>query len=80
MPKFCLDSQELKSKLKIQAESQAAAEDVDSVLRIVVGKDEPTGMVVAHRVDAKGPRDDWITKRLVMEIEGLGRGDNFFEA
>ena len=52
LPKFSLDYQELKSKPKIQAESQAA-EDAESVLRIVVGKDEPTGAVVAHRVEAK---------------------------
>ena len=30
-PKFCLDYRELKSKPKIQAESQAAAEDADCV-------------------------------------------------
>ena len=56
LPKFSLDYQELKSKPKIEAESQAA-EDAESVLRIVVGKDESTGAVVAHRIEAKGPTD-----------------------
>ena len=64
----------MKSKPKIQAESQAA-EDAESELRIVVGKDEPTGAVVAHRVEAKGPADDWIAKRLVKDIEELRRGN-----
>ena len=74
LPKFSLDYQELKSKPKIQAESQAAA-DVESVLRIVVGKDEATGAVVAHRIEAKGPTDEWIVRRLVKDVEELGRGD-----
>ena len=39
LPKYYLDCQEFKSKLKIKAESHAASDDVDSVLRIVVGKD-----------------------------------------
>ena len=38
-PKFCVDYQELKSKPKIRAESQAATETADSVLRILLGKD-----------------------------------------
>ena len=74
LSKFSLDYQEFKSKPKIQAESQAAA-DVESVLRIVVGKEEPTGAVVAHRIEAKGPTDEWIVRRLVKDIEELGRGD-----
>ena len=75
LPKVSLDYQELKSKPKIQAESQAAAEDANSMLRIIVGKDEATGMTMAHRVVAKGPADEWVTKRLVKDIEELGRGD-----
>ena len=58
LPKVCLDYKELKSKPKIQAESQAATEDANSMLRIVVGKDEPTGMTMAHRVAANGPTDE----------------------
>ena len=52
LPKFCVEYQEFKSKPKIRAEGQVAA------LWIVVGKDEPTGAVVAHRIDVKGPTDD----------------------
>ena len=40
-----------------------------------MGKDEPTGAVVAHRIEAKGPADDWIARRLVKDIEELGRGN-----
>ena len=29
----------------------------------------------AHRVNTKGPTDEWIAKRLVKDIEELGRGD-----
>ena len=38
-----------------------------------VGKDEPTGMLTAHHVDRKGPTDEWLIKRLVKDIEKLGR-------
>ena len=75
LPKVSLDYQELKSKPKIRAESQAAVEDANSMLRIVVGKDEATGMMMAHRVITKGPTDEWVTRRLVKDIEELGRGD-----
>ena len=48
-----MDYQELKSKPKI---SEAATESVDSVLRIVVGKDEPTGMLASHRMYTRKAR------------------------
>ena len=32
-------------------------------------------MVVAHKIESKGPTDDWITKRIVQDIKELGRGD-----
>ena len=49
------------------------------MLRIVVGKNEPTGMLAAHGMDTKGPTDKWIAKRLVKDIEQLERGDIGFE-
>ena len=44
-------------------------------MKIIVGKDEPTGMLVSHRVEAKGPGDELIIRRLVKDLEELGRGD-----
>ena len=73
LPKFCLDYQELKSKPTIKPEGEAATESADSVLRIVVGKDEPTGMLAFHKVDTKGPIGEWTEKRLVKDIEEVGR-------
>ena len=38
-------------------------------------KDQPSGSMFAHRVDTKGPGDTWIVKRLVKDLEELGRRD-----
>ena len=69
LPKISMDYQELKSKAKLQVSEE------DAVVRIIVAKDEQTGMTTAHRVDTKGPTDEWIVKRVVQDIEELGRSD-----
>ena len=78
LPKFSLDYQKLKSKLKKKdektEENKVEADDGES-LKIIVGKDEPTGMLTSHRVEVKGPGDEWIIRRLVKDVEELGRGD-----
>ena len=52
-----VDYQELKSKPRIRAEDSGRHETLEDVtLRMIVGKDELTGMVVAHKVETKGPR------------------------
>ena len=51
LPKISMDYQELKSKAKLQVSEE------DAVVRIIVAKDEETGMATAHRVDTKGPTD-----------------------
>jgi hypothetical protein len=54
------------------------AEDVtahsDEVKAIVV-KDFRTGMIWAHRVTRKGPQDKWAVKKVVADIESLGRSE-----
>ena len=70
LARVSLDYQELKSKAK-----KGVQNPEDKTLKIVVMKDEPTGCVNAHRVDAKGPSDAWVVKRLVKDVEELGRRD-----
>ena len=69
LPKIAIDYQELKSKPKKNPSLE------DKMIRIVVAKDEPTGVVFSYRVETKGTGDQWIIKRLVKDIEELGRRD-----
>ena len=69
LAKILMDYQELKSKPKKDPSPD------DKVVKIIVEKDEPTGMVFAHRVESKGPSDPWIANRIVQDIEELGRRD-----
>ena len=46
----------------------------DKVVKIISMKDQPSGRVVAYRVDAKGPGVTSIVKRLVKDPEELGGG------
>ena len=57
----------------ISIDYQELSEDTAEKQRIIVGKDEPTGNVFAHYVICKGIADDWAAKRLVKDIEDLGR-------
>ncbi len=41
----------------------------------IVGKDETSGMPINHKVSCKGPTDEWIVKRIVKDLEDLGRRD-----
>ena len=50
-------------------------EDSAKPQKIIVGKDEVTGNVFAHNVIAKGLVDDWISKRVVRDLEEFGRSD-----
>ena len=69
LPKISMDYQELKSRAK-----KGPSED-DEVVKIIVGIDEATGCKMSYRVKSKGAQDTWIVKRLVTEIEELGRRD-----
>ena len=72
LPRLSLDYQELKSKAKKPSIEEGKT---DKVLKIVVMKDEESGSVFSHRVDMKGPGDVWVVKKLVADIEELGRRD-----
>ena len=41
----------------------------------IVGKDETTGVIFHHRVACKGVGDEWATKRIVKDLEDMGRRD-----
>ena len=54
---------------------QKSSGDHDAKLRkCMVGKDEPTGNVLAHFVTCKGVGDEWAVRRLVRDLEEFGRG------
>ena len=44
-------------------------------IKALVLKDFKTGMLWAHRVDKKGPQDKWAVKKVVSDIEFLGRSE-----
>ena len=50
-------------------------EGVATQITAIVVKEDDTGMIEAHVVKCKGPQDEWVTKRLCKDIEGLGRGE-----
>lgn len=41
----------------------------------IVGKDETSGMPIQHKVQCKGPSDEWIVKKIIKDLEDLGRRD-----
>ena len=69
LPKISLDYQELLSVPKKNPKPE------DNVVKIIVAKDEDSGAVLAYRVTTKGPGDTWMIKRLVKDIEEMGRQD-----
>ena len=44
-------------------------------LRLLVGKDEATGMVIAHQTVCKGPKDTWLMRKVVNDLKDIGRPD-----
>ena len=41
----------------------------------IVGKDESTGMPINHKVSCKGPADEWVVRKIVKDLEDIGRRD-----
>jgi hypothetical protein len=54
------------------AENVAAHSDE---VKAIVVKDFRTGMIWAHKVTKKGPQDKWAVRRIVSDIEFLGRSE-----
>ncbi len=50
-------------------------EDSEKPQKLLVGVDQATGNFFAHNVVAKGLTDDWICKKIVKDLEELGRSD-----
>ena len=46
----------------------------DKVMAIV-GKDEATGMPIHHRVKCKGTADEWVIKKIIRDLDDMGRRD-----
>ncbi len=44
-------------------------------VKTIVGKDETSGMVTNHKVICKGAEDEYIAKKIVKDLEDMGRRD-----
>ena len=50
-------------------------EKVGTQITVLVVKDSETGMIKAHVVDVKGPKDEWVIKKVCKDIEGFGHSE-----
>ena len=53
---------------------QTLNEETKHEQTVIIGKDESTGNVIAHHVTVKGLADDWAIRKVVKDLEELGRG------
>ncbi len=77
LPIVALDYQALNEETNEEGEKKRMLVDKsedDGKLKMIVGKDEPTGNVLAHFVLCKGIGDEWAIKRVVKDLEEMGRG------
>ncbi len=77
LPIVALDYQALNEETNEEGEKKKMLVDKsedDGKLKMIVGKDEPTGNVLAHFVLCKGIGDEWAVKRIVKDLEEMGRG------
>ena len=44
-------------------------------MRLLIGKDEATGMVIGHHAVCKGPKDSWLMRKVVADLREMGRPD-----
>ena len=59
----------------ISLDYQDLNEESKIAQKIIVGKDETTGMLLAHFIKCKGTGDEWLMRQLVRDIEEFGRSD-----
>ena len=50
------------------------SEDLKKI-KVIIGKDETSGSIMAHVIKVKGPTDEWVCKKLVKDFEEFGRRD-----
>ncbi len=48
-------------------------DDTDKEIKLIVGKCEATGGLLAHKVLCKGVADEWATKKIIRDLEELGK-------
>ena len=66
--------EEDKSGLPIVALDYAMINDeTDKEMKLIIGKCEATNNLLAHQVLCKGVADEWATKRIVRDLEELGK-------
>ena len=54
---------------------QELNENEEKPQKVIIGKDEATGNLIAHYVLCKGLTDDWVIRRIVRDLEEIGRRD-----
>ena len=59
----------------ISLDYQELDEDADTPQKMIVGKDEMTGNIICHEIISKGLTDEWVIKKLITDIEELGRSN-----
>ncbi len=57
----------------ISLDYQELNEDAEPPQKVIVGKDEKTGSVFCHKVIAKGLTDEWAVRKVIQDIEDVGR-------
>ena len=57
----------------ISLDYQELNEESEQPQKVIVGKDEKTKSVFCHRVIAKGLTDEWAVKKIIQDIQDLGR-------
>ena len=59
----------------VSMDYQELNEQTESPQKLIIGKDEVSGNVFAHNVIAKGLTDEWACKKVVQDLEELGRSN-----
>jgi len=53
---------------------QSMSVSSDKELKVLIGKDEGTGNLIGHTVICKGLADEWVIRRVVRDLQEIGRG------
>ena len=59
----------------VSMDYQELNEESEKPQKIIVAKDEVTGNLIAHYVLCKGITDEWVIRKLVKDLEEIGRRD-----
>ena len=58
----------------VSLDYQSINDDTEAEIKLIIGKCESTGNVIAHTVLCKGLGDEWVIRRIVRDLEELDKG------